>query len=356
MKEPTPFVVSLNTNSFRLSGNPNGNSEMKSPIARYRLALLVLLAAFFSAQAEDHQSDRQKAVLVTGASSGIGLSITEHLTARGHFVYAGARKDADLERLNAMDNVQSIRLDVNKHEQIAAAVKTVEQAGRGLHAIVNNAGVGVIWPLIEAPEEELDFQFQVNIYGPYRITKAFAPILIKNKGRITTISSISGILSGQLFGPYSMSKHAIEAFSDSLAREMERFEVKVSVVEPGNYRSKIGANIYKRIQNNDVSYEQSLYKTELQGFLTYLKDAEAAESRADPIAVAKAVEHALFDDHPKMRYMVVPVQREAEITIRKAMEEMVQLNQDHEFSYDRDTLVKMLDETLEAVNAKTSGE
>ena len=322
---------------------------MKTHLLRGYFVLAVLLFTFYGANASENDTDQQQAVLVTGASSGIGLRITEHLTQQGYFVYAGARKDADLKRLDAMDNVQSIRLDVNKKDQIEAAVTTIEEAGRGLYALVNNAGVAVLWPLIEAPETELDFQFQVNIYGPYRITKAFAPLIIKNKGRITTISSISGILSGSLFGPYSMSKHAIEAFSDSLAREMERFGVKVSVIEPGNYQSKIGANIYRRIKSNDVSYEQSLYKEELEGFLAYIQDGENDESRADPIAVAKAVEHALFDDQPKMRYMVVPVQGEAEITIRKAMEEMVQLNQDHPFSYDRDTLVKMLDETLDSV-------
>ena len=130
---------------------------MKSHLLPGYVVFVVLLLTFSGASADEHETDQQQAVLVTGASSGIGLRITEHLTEQGYFVYAGARKDADLKRLDAMDNVQSIRLDVNKKDQIKTAVKTIEEAGRGLYALVNNAGVAVLWPLIEAPETELDF-------------------------------------------------------------------------------------------------------------------------------------------------------------------------------------------------------
>lgn len=311
----------------------------------FLLASLTLATAIQPVIAEPTPSSKQKAVLVTGASSGIGLRITEHLTAQGHFVYAGARKDADIERLNAMENVQAIRLDVNDPGQIAAAVKTISEAGRGLHGLVNNAGVAVVWPLIEIPESEFDFQMQVNLYGPYRVTRAFAPLIIENKGRITTIGSISGILSGTLFGPYSMSKHAMEAFADSLAREMDKFAVKVSIVEPGNFQSDIGQNLYQRLQQVDPDLEQSRYREEMQRLIESLKDS-GENPQADPIAVARAVEHALFAEQPKMRYMVVPNAQQAEITIRKAMEEMLQLNHDQAYSYDRAGLIKMLDEEL----------
>jgi short-subunit dehydrogenase len=168
--------------------------------------------------------------------------------------------------------------------------------------------------------------------------------LLASKGRITTISSISGILSGTLFGPYSMSKHAIEAYSDSLAREMERFDVKVSVIEPGNYESEIGKTLKKRIQAEGVGFEGSAYQAEMQAMM----DRVGGTPQKDPQEVAEAVYHALFDEHPKMRYMVVPNLRQAEITIGKAMEEMVQLNQDQAYTFDRETLIKMLDQALAA--------
>ncbi len=296
------------------------------------------------AQEKPEAVSPQKAVLVTGASSGIGRKITELLASKGVFVYAGARKDSDIEELNAIENVKAVRLDVTVQDEIDAAVATITKEGRGLYGLVNNAGVAIVAPLIEVDEGELDFLFDVNIYGPYRITKAFSPLIIASKGRITTISSISGILSGTLFGPYSMSKHAMEAYSDSLAREMERFDVKVSVVEPGNYESEIGKTLKKRMEANGIDIEGSPYQVEMQGML----DRVGTTEQKDPQEVAEAVYHALFDEQPKMRYMVVPNLRQAEITIGKAMEEMVQLNQDQTYTFDRETLIKMLDEALAA--------
>ncbi len=308
------------------------------------LCLSILLIAFSSASAAANKPSKdQKTVLVTGATSGIGLRITEHLTSKGYFVYAGARKDADMQRLNKMKNVMAVRLDVNKQDQIDAAVKTIASHDAGLYALVNNAGVVILSPLIETSEKDFDFQMQVNLYGPYRVTKAFAPLIIESKGRISTISSISGILSGRLFGPYSMSKHAMEAFSDSLATEMKKFDVQVSVVEPGNFESKIGDSFIKRFNKQGGMEGTSRYKEEWQGMLGFFENRPKG---ADPIAVAKAVEHALFNEKPKMRYMVVPNQREGDITIRKQIAELVQLNQKHEFSVSREALIKMLDEEI----------
>ena len=298
------------------------------------------------AAAKDEADASQKAVLVTGASTGIGRKITELLAARGVFVYAGARKEKDLKELDAMDNVQSIRLDVTIQEDIDSAVETISNEGRGLYGLVNNAGVAILAPLIEVEESELDFIFDVNIYGPYRISKAFSPLIIESKGRITTISSISGILSGTFFGPYSMSKHAMEAYSDSLAREMGKFDVKVSVVEPGNYTSAIGTTLKKRMDAQGIDLEDSLYQEEMQAIVDRVGDRS---QHKEPDEVAEAVYHALFDPTPKMRYMVVPNQNEAEWTIRKAIQELVELNQDHAFSYDRDALIEMLDEALAAI-------
>lgn len=291
-------------------------------------------------------SASQKSVLVTGASSGIGLKITEVLAERGVHVWAGARKEADLKMLDAMENVTAIRLDVTAQKEIDAAVTRISKDERGLYGLVNNAGVAILAPLIEVEESELDFIFDVNIYGPYRVTKAFAPLIIESKGRITTISSISGILSGTLFGPYSMTKHAMEAYGDSLAREMGKFDVKVSLVEPGNYKSKIGQSLKKRMESKGITYEDSLYKDEIEAIVSSV--GERSDEK-DPEEVAEAVYQALFSDNPKMRYMVVPDQEEAGWTIGKAIQELVQLNEGQPYAYDRDTLVKMLDEALTAL-------
>jgi NAD(P)-dependent dehydrogenase (short-subunit alcohol dehydrogenase family) len=300
------------------------------------------------AQAEQSSDEAktQKAVLVTGSSSGLGRAITELLASRGYWVYAGARKDRDLADLNSIRNVQSVRLDVTSQEDIDAAVELITDAGRGLYGLVNNAGVGVIWPLIEIDEDDFDFQMSVNLYGPYRITKAFAPLIIESRGRITNMSSVSGIVAAPLFGVYSMSKHALEAFTDSLAAELSRFDVQVSAIEPGAYTSKIGENWIERMRKRGKSPEGSLFEEDIQGLLDW--STVNADSFGDPIEVAQAAMHALFDEDPKRRYLVVPDQAQAEVAIRAAVDRLVQLNQRHVFSYDRDTLVTMLDEALAA--------
>jgi NAD(P)-dependent dehydrogenase (short-subunit alcohol dehydrogenase family) len=269
-----------------------------------------------------------KCVLVTGASTGIGRYVVERLATAGHCVYAGARKDADLEALNKIKNVQAIRLDVTKQEDIDAAVATVTKAGRGLHGLVNNAGVASVGPLATMDMKEIDLQIQVNLYGPVHMTRAFLPLLLESKGRITTIGSISGVLAGKDLNGYSMTKHAMEAFTDSLATELAPQGVIVNIVEPGNFNSEIGASATKRTGVQTRFTDRSKYKP--------------------PDDVAAAVELALFETTPKRRYMVTPDQGEAERTIRKQIEQLAQLNERHPYSYSRDELVKMLDEALKA--------
>lgn len=306
----------------------------------------VVKPAFATDASNEQNSAKQKAVLVTGASTGIGRYLTEALAKKGYYVYAGARKDKDLEALNAIDNVHSLRLDVNNWDDINAAVEVVRKEGHGLYGLVNNAGVAINAPLIEVEEKELDFQFNVNIYGPYRITKAFAPMIIESKGRISTIGSIAGTLTGMFMGPYSMSKHAMEAYSDGLAKEMKRFDVQVSVVEPGNYDSAIGKSLRKRLKSKDNKFENSLYKDHYKNLL---KSDGSRSQYKPPHEVVDAVMHALFSDKPKHRYMVVPNAEEAGWTITQSMRKMIQQNYDQAYSYNREDLIKIMDSMLEEV-------
>lgn len=288
------------------------------------------------------EAEDVRAVLVTGASSGIGLRMTEVLSENGFFVYAGARKAGDLARLDAMENVQSVRMDVTIQSEIDAAVELIQSEGRGLYGLINNAGVATMAPLIEVSEEDMDFQLDVNLFGPYRVTKAFADLLIESKGRIMTVSSIAGILSGPFVGAYSMSKHGVEAYTDALAAELARFDVTVGVVEPGNYRSQILASMVKRMEERGYSAENSRYGSMLD-LITGPLDRSQYKVPDD---VALAALDFLSSDSPKRRYMVVPNQFEAEITIRQAVRELAQLNESHAFSYSRDELIQMLDEAL----------
>lgn len=299
-----------------------------------------------SAFAQD--AETQKAVLITGASSGIGRLAAEQLAAEGYFVYAGARKASDIEALNQIDNIMAVRLDVTVQEEIDAAVKLIESEGRGLWGVVNNAGINIIDPMIEAQESDLKFLFDVNVYGVFRITKAFAPMIIESKGRIVNTSSISGVLSGlPAYGMYAMSKHAIEAYTDQLAAEMASFGVKVSAVEPGNFGSRIGTSRCKLMIANSGNREYRYFADVMQRYLDGCKEyitEGGVSSSPPPNLVADAIQNALFDDNPKEHYLVVADPFQAMITIGKSFEELLHLNHDHEYSYTREQLIAMMDE------------
>lgn len=301
-----------------------------------RLSAIILSIIFILpglASADTPQAAPQKAVFVTGASTGIGRKITERLAAAGYFVYASARKDADLAALGRIANVQALRLDVTSAQDIAAAVDVVTKAGRGLHGLVNNAGMGTAGPVVDAKLDEFELAMDVNALGPVRMTRALAPLIIAAKGRIVNISSISGILAGENTAAYAMSKHAVEGFTDSLALEMQRVGVGVSAVEPGSYNSQIFHNAAVRL-----------------GITSRLNDRP---SDAEPDAVAAAVEHALFATDPKRRYLVTPIESQAQRTLQKQMKQLVELNEGQPYTYDRAALIKMLDEALVGSRPRT---
>jgi NAD(P)-dependent dehydrogenase (short-subunit alcohol dehydrogenase family) len=240
--------------------------------------------------------------------------------------------------LAAIKNVQPMRLDVTQPADIAAAVDLVNKAGRGLYGLVNNAGVGTYGTIADMSPEEFDLCMKVNVYGPVMMIKAFEPLIISQKGRIVNIGSISGILASPNLPAYVTSKHAIEGLTDSLAVQLAPRGVQVSVVEPGNYDSDIGKNMLARLP------EDAKAKIEALG-------PEAQYPQPDEVAMA--VEQALFEPKPKRRYMVVSKQAEAEKTIRKQIEQLVQLNEGQPHSYDRATLIKMLDESLSTGRLRT---
>ena len=310
------------------------------------VAVLALLCISFPADdVLAAETDAQKAVLVTGASTGIGRRITEVFADEGYFVYAGARRQKDLDALNALDNVKAVRLDVTVQEDIDAAVKTVEEGGLGLHGLINNAGIFIGGPLADVPLEELEWLMDVNVYGVYRVTQAFAPMIIESKGRISTVGSISGTLSGRYSGHYSMSKHAIEAYTDSLAAEMEPLGVHVSVIEPGNYNSAIAVTAQDRMRARKDEYAKQ-GSPFAEAFAEWIERDWDRSIYKEPDEVAEAAVHAMFADEPMRRYMVVPKEEEAGWTIGKQIEELVQLNEWQEYSFTRDELVQMLDAAL----------
>lgn len=321
----------------------------------YRIMLVTTILAVLlpgltrPAFAEAGDGDAQKAVLVTGASSGIGRNLAETLAARGYFVYAGARKQADMDALNEIPNVRAVRLDVTKQDEIDAAVATVRAGGKGLYGLVNNAGVVTLGPITEIDEQDLAWIFDVNVFGVYRVTKAFAPLIVESGGRIVNVSSISGILSGMFWAPYGMTKHALEAYTDSLAQEMALFGVEVSAINPGNYKSEIGIRESAVLAKKPWAQPGSPYAEAFAGHVEYLSDRSMYK---EPDEVSAAIMQALFDASPKPNYLVVPDEEEAGWTIRKIIEEMAELNADQEYTYSDEELMQMVREATAAQRAR----
>ena len=310
-----------------------------------------VLAALLCAPAQPSEQTISKAVLVTGASSGIGRKITEHLAADGYFVYATARKEEELKALGTIKNVQPLHLDVTQPADIAAAVEAVTKGGRGLYGLVNNAGVATFGTIADMRMEEFDLTMKVNAYGPVMMIKAFEPLIIAAKGRIVNIGSPSGITDGG--GPdivaYVMSKHAVEGLTDSLVRQLAPLGVQVSAVEPGAYRSNMDKNMLARFTEDEKAYMTKVMGSKLDPTIY---------PEADEVAVA--VEQALFEPTPKRRYLAIPRNAQdpinthlAERVIRWQMKQLVQWNEGQAYTLDRATLIKMLDDALATARPRT---
>ncbi len=307
-----------------------------------RLAVLVLLSAVMVSGTRAECVGAQKAVVVTGASSGIGRKIAESLAQNCYFVYAGARKQKDLDALNAIDNIQAVRLDVTSQGDIDTAVQMVRTEGRGLYALINNAGVLITGPSAEIDVEQVQWLFNVNVFGVYRVTQAFSPLIIENRGRILNIGSIAGNIGIRFLGPYSMSKHAIEAYTDALAAELAPLGVHVSVIAPGDYASNIWADDIAKAKLSEVVSADSPYAKEYRAWIEFVADMEVKE----PDEVAETVLRALSAETPSRRYLIVPNEGEMAWVMGSVVRRLAELNANHAHSYSEAELAKMLHEAI----------
>jgi NAD(P)-dependent dehydrogenase (short-subunit alcohol dehydrogenase family) len=249
------------------------------------------------------------AVLVTGASTGIGEACTLALATAGYRVYAGVRRVEDGRKLEALapGHIEWLALDVTRAEEIAAAARTVgEGAGEaGLAGLVNNAGIAVGGPLEYVLPEDLRRQLEVNVIGLHAVTAAVLPLIRRARGRIVNIGSISGRIAAPFTGPYAASKHAVEALTDALRLELAPERIHVSVVEPGQVRTPIWekglsqfAGIAERVPPEGVIR----YAGRLKAFRWILE--RAPRHSEPPAAVAAAVLHALSARKPRTRYVI----------------------------------------------------
>lgn len=246
-------------------------------------------------------------VLVTGTSSGIGRACALRLDQLGHRVFAGVRSEgaAASLRSEASERLVPLILDVTVPEQVAAAAAAVDDVvgDAGLDGLVNNAGIAKGGPVEHLPLEEWREQFEVNVFGQVAVTQALLPAVRRATGRVVFVGSVAGLVSSPLGAPYGASKHAIEAVAESLGAELHPWGIRVALVEPGLVSTPIwdkGAGDVDRV-------------TELMGPLAEERYGEAMrrlESRVGelggsgkgPERAVEAVEHALFDPKPRLRY------------------------------------------------------
>ncbi len=247
-----------------------------------------------------------RSVLITGTSTGIGKACAIHLDKMGFKVFAGVRKDKDKDILinEASGKLKPIILDVVKEDTIVDAVNIISnETEYPLFGLVNNAGIGISGVLEATPVTELRNLMEVNVIGLHAVTKAFLPLLRKNKGRIINIGSISGFMASPGSSSYAATKFAVRAISDSLRIELKPFDMFVSLVAPGATESSIW--------DKSRAYKKKLRKSADTELLdAYKLFVKASDKMLDSIApipavqVAKAVAHGLTSKKPKNVYFV----------------------------------------------------
>lgn len=257
------------------------------------------------------QSASGDAVVVTGASRGIGEACAAMLEAHGYCVFAGVRKPEDGVRLrkDVSARLCPILLDVVDAASIAAAARTVVDSlnGRGLVGLINNAGIALAAPLEFLPIEELRRQLDVNVTGQLAVTQAFLPLLRQSKGRVINIGSISGISALPMVGAYCASKFALEALTDSLRVELMPWGISVSIIQPGATATpiwEVSARAADAIIERFPPEALTLYGPMIRGVRA--RAARAAVEGIPASEVAKAVVHALMSPRPRTRYLVGP--------------------------------------------------
>jgi len=285
-------------------------------------------------------------ILVTGASSGIGLKTAQLLANNGFQVFAGARKSADLEFLHAIPNITGIRLDVCEPQDLDNLVKKLTENGKGLFGVVNNAGIGNLGLIFTHTIEALKRVFEVNLFGMCRVITAVLPFLMKSKGRIVNISSINGFLTRPSMGAYCMSKHAVEAYSDALHFDLAENGIKVSIIEPGSFHTKIAENAQQNIISQGVTDRLFVTQAEFDKWVKANKEVvEYFGQRPEPDIVAEAILDALTSDTPKRRYLVADIEQTT-MVLDRMFQEIGQLNEKPKNSLNRKELIALLDKYL----------
>ncbi|MGB1261643.1 MAG: SDR family oxidoreductase [Cognaticolwellia sp.] len=246
-----------------------------------------------------------KSILITGCSSGIGLHAALTLDARGYQVFATARSEEDVAKLQAK-GLTAFLLDLTDEKSISQTVSQVlEQTGGRLDYLFNNGAYGQPGALEDLPTSALRAQFDTNVFGWHELTKQIIPVMKKQgHGRIIQCSSVLGFVSMAYRGAYNASKYAIEGLSDTLRLELKSANIDVVLIEPGPINTQFRANALAAFQENidiEASDHQQQYRQQIERLSSETSNAAFS---LEAIDVTHALIHALESKRPKVRYRV----------------------------------------------------
>lgn len=246
--------------------------------------------------------NKQKIIVISGASSGIGLYSTNHLSKLGNLVIAGARKTEDITKLSEIQNVQGVKLDITQPEDIDALVEFVKTRYSYLDVLINNAGIPGWGAIMDRDVKYFQRIMDVNFYGALRMIKALYPLLKKSNNHpiIINMSSQGGNYAFPFWAPYHSSKWALEALSDALRRELFPSGIRVAVIQPGAIHSAA----FRSQQDEFAGYSKQV-KSEFQvRAASMLQTAFVNPNRKakDPQVVADALVHAIYSPNSKLYY------------------------------------------------------
>ncbi|MEQ8515970.1 MAG: SDR family oxidoreductase [Chromatocurvus sp.] len=242
-------------------------------------------------------------ILITGATAGIGKAAAILLANKGHTVIAAGR---NREALGALDrqfsNLHPLEMDVTDVDSVERGVTAVSTLlnGATLDILVNNAGFGCAGPLELVSDADFEAQYQTNVFGLVRVTRAFLPAMReRGRGRIINVSSVAGHVTMPFFAPYASTKHAVESISDALRLELQPHGVHVVLVEPGPVKTGFGE--HERAQLQKHADATSAYRDQLEVFIRFHRRLHS--KGADPVTVAGALVKACEAAHPRARYV-----------------------------------------------------
>ena len=240
-----------------------------------------------------------KVVLITGASTGIGKETAKLFQSKNWKVAATMRTPENADDLKRIVDMECIRLDVTDVDSIRSAIaETLDKFGR-IDAVVNNAGFAVVGPFEAATQEQIDRQFQTNVYGLMNVCREILPYFREQKrGMIVNVASMGGRITFPLYSLYHATKWAVEGFSEALQFEVREFNIKVKIIEPG----PIKTDFYERSQSVTKKDGLTAYDNFVARALPNLQ--KAGETAPDGSLVAQVIYDAATDDSRRMRYPV----------------------------------------------------